>query len=307
MQLQKNQVLEMKDVIREVRSEENPEEAPKVYTFSDGVGCISSSLAMMVATKMRLSGTAYPSAFQFRLGGAKGVLSVSPTIPGGKLALRPSQKKFDSNHRMLEINRVSTRSIAFLNRQIIVILSTLGVADEAFLDLLHEMLEELDCITSDPDRCIAMLRANSDEDGISREMAALVQHGFLASGDPYIAHLLHVYRLCKLKEAKKRAKIPVVKGAHVLGVMDETNTLKEDEVFCQLSDSSHTEASRHIVTGECLVFRSPSLHPGDARVLKAVDCPELKHLHNVIVFSSKGQRDVPSMLSGGDLDGDTYR
>ncbi|KAI7881914.1 RdRP-domain-containing protein [Lichtheimia hyalospora FSU 10163] len=152
---------------------------------------------------------------------------------------------------------------------------------------------------------MAMLRQNSDEDGISREMAAMVQHGFLASGDPYIAHLLHVYRLCKLKEAKKRAKIPVVKGAHLLGIMDETGTLKQDEVFCQLSDSSHTEAC-HVVKGECLVFRSPALHPGDARILKAVERSELKHLYNVVVFSSKGSRDVPSMLSGGDLDGDTY-
>ena len=41
----------------------------------------------------------------------------------------------------------------------------------------------------------------------------------------------------------------------------------------------------------------------------AVDVPEnspLRDLHNCLVFSSKGQRDLPSQLSGGDLDGDLY-
>lgn len=246
-------------------------------------------------------GAAYTSAFQFRMGGAKGTLTTCPDMKDDTLALRPSQEKFDSSHRMLEINRLSTRSIASLNRQIIVILSTLGVADHVFLDLLRELLQELNYLKSDPERCIATLRANSDEDGISRDMIALVKYGFLASGDPYIARLLHAYRLHRLKEVKKRAKIPVAKGAHLLGVMDETCTLKENEVFCHLSGSSDP------ITGKCLVFRLPALHPGDARILKAVKCSNLKHLRNVIVFSSKGERDVPSMLAGGDLDGDTYR
>lgn len=37
-----------------------------------------------------------------------------------------------------------------------------------------------------------------------------------------------------------------------------------------------------------------------------VDRPELRHLSNVIVFSTKGERGLPSMLSGGDLDGDQF-
>lgn len=272
------------------------------YNFSDGTGRISTSLAKKIVIKMgKPTSAAYTSAFQFRMGGAKGTLTLCPWMEDGTLALRRSQDKFDSPHRMLEINRLSTRSIASLNRQIIVILSTLGVADQVFLDFLRELLQELDYLKSDLERCIATLRANSDEDGISRDMIALVQHGFLTSGDPYIARLLHAYRLYKLKEVKKRAKIPIAKGAHLLGVMDETFTLKENEIFCHLSGSSDP------ITGECLVFRLPALHSGDARVVKAVECSNLKHLRNVIVFSSKGERDIPSMLSGGDLDGDTYR
>ncbi|KAK1090155.1 hypothetical protein LTR48_008854, partial [Friedmanniomyces endolithicus] len=51
------------------------------------------------------------------------------------------------------------------------------------------------------------------------------------------------------------------------------------------------------------------MHPGDIQVVNAVDVPEnspLKKLSNVVVFSQHGDRDLPSMLSGGDLDGDLY-
>ena len=41
-------------------------------------------------------------------------------------------------------------------------------------------------------------------------------------------------------------------------------------------------------------------------MLKCVDKPQLRYLFNVVVFSSKGARPSCNMMSGGDLDGDTY-
>ena len=64
-----------------------------------------------------------------------------------------------------------------------------------------------------------------------------------------------------------------------------------------------------MITGSIVITRSPALHPGDVQCVTAVDVPvdsPLRALHNVVVFSSKGQRDLPSQLSGGDLDGDLY-
>lgn len=55
-----------------------------------------------------------------------------------------------------------------------------------------------------------------------------------------------------------------------------------------------------------MVTRCPCLHPGDIRILKGVDKPELSHLLNVVVFSSKGERPSCNMMAGGDLDGDVY-
>ena len=51
------------------------------------------------------------------------------------------------------------------------------------------------------------------------------------------------------------------------------------------------------------------MHPGDVQIVNAVDVAPsspLKRLSNVIVFSQHGARDLPSQLSGGDLDGDQY-
>ena len=61
-----------------------------------------------------------------------------------------------------------------------------------------------------------------------------------------------------------------------------------------------------IIEGDVLVTRNPATHPGDIRMLKCVDKPQLRYLFNVVVFSSKGERPQCNMMSGGDLDGDTY-
>jgi len=64
--------------------------------------------------------------------------------------------------------------------------------------------------------------------------------------------------------------------------------------------------SQQILTGNVMVTRNPATHPGDVRIMLAVDRPELRHLSNVVVFSSKGERPACNMMAGGDLDGDVY-
>lgn len=87
--------------------------------------------------------------------------------------------------------------------------------------------------------------------------------------------------------------------------MDETATLREGQIYC----SMHSDRGNEIISGNVVITRSPAMHPGDIQCVQAVDVPPscaLTQLHNVVVFSSEGARDLPSQLSGGDLDGDLY-
>ena len=88
--------------------------------------------------------------------------------------------------------------------------------------------------------------------------------------------------------------------------MDETGYLQEGEVYCSVYKEEEGDS---VIEGQIVVTRCPALHPGDIQCVTAVDVPSdnpMKALHHVVAFSSHGQRDLPSMLSGGDLDGDLY-
>ena len=66
-----------------------------------------------------------------------------------------------------------------------------------------------------------------------------------------------------------------------------------------------------LVSGDVLITKNPCGHQGDIRHATAIDeshpaFNKLKHLVNVIVFPSSGNRPLQNMMSGGDLDGDVY-
>lgn len=113
--------------------------------------------------------------------------------------------------------------------------------------------------------------------------------------------------LVELRELKHRARILVEDGVTLYGIMDETDLLEEGEIICIMDTPRGTQ---RVITGDRLIItRSPALHPGDVRTVKGVSMPKnspLMMLSNCIVFSQKGKRDLPSQLSGGDLDGDLY-
>ena len=89
-----------------------------------------------------------------------------------------------------------------------------------------------------------------------------------------------------------------------MGCLDETGTLEYGQVFVQYSranhrqfdDSSHMFSSNeldrnnHICKEWVVVTKNPCLHPGDVRILKAVDVPALHHMVDCIVFPQKGKR-----------------
>ena len=257
----------------------------------------------------------YASAFQIRFAGFKGVVAIDPTLSGKALQFRPSMKKFESVYNRLDILNIATYIPCYLNRQVIIILSSLGVSDEAF-NALH-------------DQALMQLGNMLIENQVASDFIAKYYHNVFTTSvkctqlnytfEPFFRGLIKTIRAKMLKDLIGKSRIFVEKGRILMGTIDETRTLKENEVFIQCRYgpfdklksyegilTNETDYDSFIVNSKVTIAKNPCMHPGDVRVLQAVDQPSLHHMVDCIVFPSVGPRPIPNMCSGSDLDGDLY-
>ncbi|KAH9714577.1 RNA-dependent RNA polymerase 6 [Citrus sinensis] len=276
------------------------------YVFSDGIGKITPDLAMEVAQILKLDGSPPPSAYQIRYAGYKGVVACWPAKDDGiRMSLRGSMKKFKSCHTSLEICSWTRFQPGFLNRQIITLLSTLNVSDEIFWTVQASMASKLNLMLVASDVAFEVLTASCAEQG---NTAAIM----LSAG------MLTCIRAAQLWGLRDKARIYVPPGRWLMGCLDELGELKEGQCFIQVSESSLENCfSKHgsrfaetkklqVINGFVVIAKNPCLHPGDVRILEAVDRPELHHLCDCLVFPQKGDRPHTNEASESDLDGDLY-
>ncbi|KAL8648728.1 MAG: hypothetical protein Q9226_005877 [Calogaya cf. arnoldii] len=277
--------------------------------FSDGVG--TCSLEVLKTLQSAQKSFAVPATvFQIRYAGAKGVISLDSRLQGHVLRLGPSIIKYRGTEEShIEVCGVAPRKLPLvLNRSLIQILEDLGIPNQAFEALQTRAIDELRSSVSSVANAAAFLEKHNvgkttDTPWLLRKMQSL---GLALSDDLFFRDLLDAVILIQLQDLKYKTRIPVEAGATLYGIMDETGLLDEGQVYCCWLDlESHIQRA----TGTVLVTRSPALHTGDVQRAQAVTVPDdspLTALHNCIVFSAKGERDLPSQLSGGDLDGDLY-
>ncbi|XP_020226684.1 RNA-dependent RNA polymerase 2 [Cajanus cajan] len=287
------------------------------YCFSDGIGKISQSFARQVAQKLKLDHS--PSAFQIRFGGYKGVIAVD-RHSYRKLSLRSSMLKFESKNRMLCVTKWSESMPCFLNREIISLMSTLGVKDEAFLAMQQEQLHLLGRMLTDSKAALDVLESLNAAD--SKSILVKMLHEFNEPNkEPYLSMMLKAYYASQLSDLKSRCRIFVPKGRVLVGCLDETGILDYGQVFVRITVTKAREKfgdeslrkvdgddSTRIIVGKVVVTKNPCLHPGDIRVLDAIYNEELeeKGWRDCLVFPQKGHRPHPNECSGGDLDGDLF-
>lgn len=297
------------------------------YNFSDGVGRLSTPLAHIAASQLGIlqSVGEPPSVFQIRAGGCKGILAVWPTPVQREICIRKSQYKFPAKHEGLEIIRWSQYACANLNQQLILILSDLGVPDEVFSQKLRLQLSTLEHAMTDEKAALAVLQKDIDHNQMTLTIAGMILDGFQKTEEPFLTSLLQLWRAWSTKYLKEKARITIGNGALLFGCVDETAKLRGHynkdpkppvdatieekakmvpQVFVQLSKNA--DGKPEVILGPMLLARNPSLHPGDVRMVCGVDIPQLHHMKDVVVLPQTGDRDIASMCSGGDLDGDDF-
>jgi hypothetical protein len=288
------------------------------YEFSDGVGTMSKEVCDRINEAIYNDSTEIPtvtpSTFQIRMGGAKGMLCLDARLKGEQVILRKSMVKFESK----PINGCFSLEIAgyypkpvpmFLNRPMIALLESWGVRPEVFLELQHESVKSLQESTTRPEAAIQLLHRTGVGRGCNMEgiIRSLDSNGINVITQVPFLHDANISLVnFALRNIKYRARIRVPKCHTLVGVMDETGTLAENQVIACINEPGKEV---YYLKGRCLLGRSPMLAPGDVQYATAVAPPTghpLRAITNAVIFSQKGVRPLASKLSGGDLDGDLY-
>ncbi|KAI2642309.1 RNA dependent RNA polymerase-domain-containing protein [Xylaria nigripes] len=129
--------------------------------------------------------------------------------------------------------------------------------------------------------------------------------GQLIGGKPEILKQINAEK-SKMKKAEvQKCRILVPKSRLLFGVCDAWGVLKEGQCHVKVT-TDENGLPQTLKNAHVLVTRNPCLHPGDLQKFELVSRPELSHLVDCIVFPIRGRRPSADMMSGGDLDGDTF-
>jgi RNA-dependent RNA polymerase len=188
-----------------------------------------------------------------------------------RVSFRPSMKKFDSDNCSIDIVRPSDFSLSYLNRQIILLLSSRHIPDSVFHHFQNEMLEKLMSINTNVEGAIETLRkfnGNTGGNGTHKMMIEYLSR-FQLNTEPFVQQLLFRFQAFQLKQLRTKARILIENGCVLFGVADETRTLKYGQVFIQIHRSEINETK--IIQGPVIVTRNPCLHPGKNSFIFYVD------------------------------------
>ncbi|KAF7306672.1 RNA-dependent RNA polymerase [Mycena indigotica] len=272
------------------------------YHFTDGVGTMSLELAkdiwtQLSATRRKRKTKFIPRAYQVRFQGCKGMLSVDYKLKGHVVCLRPSMIKFSAPHtRVVEIARAFDRpGVYYLNRPLIMIMEGLGVDYKVFKKYQDKAVKNAEESTTSLKKFAEILEihglgASFKIPSILNSLLQLEVHSL--KGLNFYQKMLEFAKHHILRLLKTKARIPIPHAVTVVGVADVHKYLKQGEVFvCTRALESN---KLEYIQGNIIISRSPTIHPGDVQVVKAIGKPppgspfDHEPLPNTVVFSVLG-------------------
>ncbi|KAL4479119.1 hypothetical protein ABPG72_008949 [Tetrahymena utriculariae] len=311
--------------VKEVDHNENAKyfkvKKPKVFT--DGIGTISQDLIRQISDHLN---SFFMSAIQVRYGGAKGVLTIDyKSNKKNTIQLRDSMIKYkitdEEDELIIDILDRNKYRFGYLNRQVIILLRSLGIQNQHFIQAQEEYIEELNKSALKDANIFTLFNNDYSKDGtrlipITHLLRSMQTSRIDMAQDIFCKGIIHTLKKRGFYILRKKSNIFLKKSARLMGVIDEYNVLEQDEVFAYISQDS--EKSFFQVEGDVIVVKNPCLHPGDIRKLKAVTLETIsqrlgegqinpfKKLRNILIFPSKGKEPITSQIAGSDLDGDCY-
>lgn len=280
----------------------------KRYIFTDGSGGMSEDLARQIwkTIRRKRDGDDFPRAYQIRFQGSKGMLSVDYTLNGfNSLSLRDSMIKFDApDSTEIEISRaIDQPTMYYLNRPLIMLLEGLGVPYEVFQKFQDDAVQKTKDATRSLSAAGHLLQTHGL--GISFKLPS-VMHSLAKldldslAQEPLFNGLLRLAVYHILRDLKYRARIPIPNAWTLVGVADTHRFLEEGEIFVCIK---HPEKGTFYLEGPVLISRSPTIHPGDVQLAKAIGGPTQgspfarESLPNTVVFSVKGMTNHHSLVT----------
>ncbi|KAK6356861.1 hypothetical protein TWF718_001201 [Orbilia javanica] len=330
----------IKDIVVHGSEPDESGELPK-YSLTDGCGLVSPAVLREVARHL---GLPYPpSAVQARIGAAKGLWIMDPSIPlhSSKkvIRIRPDQNKFkgislEPEHRTLDIcNTSKPLTPSALNLQFLIILLHNGVTEATLEKLLRDDIKnEVTELFRDGSlddgaslrKYLERVKLNSSRRGgkatsmkgripltLAERAVDLINAGFTLQ-NLTLKTWFETILFDHCEKIKEKMRIRVARSCQPYCVPDPTGTLKKGQVYLRFGPESKfidpkTMMAIDVLRGDVLVGRNPAHFASDVQKVKAVDVPELRYLTDVIVFPADPEskdRSLADYLSGGDYDGD---
>ncbi|KAJ3302182.1 Protein rrf1, partial [Blyttiomyces sp. JEL0837] len=258
------------------------------FLFSDGVGRMGRTVAETVRDMLKCNDT--PSAIQFRAGGSKGVLclhhdaKLTDTITtdthnqfsyiatANSIQIRKSQIKFPSHDWTLEV---------FLELKNEMLTHWEQSALHAHVDVLHDNDSTQQISTA----AVARSKAYQIFKAFDGHEYSFILYIFVLLGIYFCLDALCLKQ--KIQEIQRSGQIFVEKSANLMGVMDETCCLPQDCIFVQIL--SPKTGRLEVITGPVIIARSPSLHPGDIRMVNAIDVKDQVSWDHRLFFKSNAK------------------
>ncbi|KAI7786800.1 hypothetical protein LA080_002270 [Diaporthe eres] len=321
----------------EIRERSEDILSPDGEVMNDGAGRISPSLMRKVRDVLGLQ--SIPSAIQGRLGSAKVMWLIDTTDLGHEdwIETFPSQRKWNCDlskkaHRTLEIRSYSMNLVpASLNKQFLPILEDrtvdIGALRQVFVENLttrsKEEVKSLKEALQQPELFRKWVRGLNPRESfrvspqgmhflaglpesIEDIMSFLVDGGFEPMQLKFLQDLVFQTQKRRGDSMKDELHIKIPKSTYAYMLVDFKGILQPNEVhlcFSSKFDDGTSELS-DLDGMDVLVGRCPAHLPSDIQKVRATFKPELRHIRDVIVFSSKGDIPLAAKLSGGDYDGD---